>query len=152
MTYLEQIGALFNTRDVTITRARIESYMCKVNEEGKWVVTIGTTPAATFTLVCMPGCCGIAISTACTVATPFRGKGLGTLLNRMRMQMAYELGYSVMLCTDVMNNTPQQLILRKNKWMRLLQFDNRRTYNSISLDWVPLSDTEQKLGFDVYAR
>jgi GNAT superfamily N-acetyltransferase len=148
MSYMDQISTLFDGKPVTISRARIESYMSKTEEEGRWVVTIDRVPAAAFTLICMPGCCGIVISTHCLVAPEFRRRGLGRLLNEMRVQMAYYFGYTLMLCTDVATNTPQQFILRRNDWNSLYTFINARTSNVIGLDAKLVQDTGIDLGFN----
>ncbi len=150
-TYLTQISKLCDDVPVVITRARIESYMSKVDEEGIWFVS---TPSqlpqiAGFTLICMPGCCGVVISTNCWVQMGYQRRGLGTLLNQMRIQMAWELGYSVMMCTDSASNAPQQRILVKNGWNRVRSFENQRTGNYVHVEDIIVRDTGIPLGFSI---
>lgn len=147
MSYRDQISAMFNDAKVTLKKRPAESYMSKTDQEGEYLVKIANWTAAGFTLVCMPGCCGVVISTNCYVNPNWREHGLGTLLNNMRKQMAYEMGYTLLLCTDVTKNIPQQKILNTNGWTKLLEFNNRRTGNTVSLDMIILRDTGIALGF-----
>lgn len=146
MPYLDKISKLCDDKPITITRTRVESYMSKTHEEGLWILSTPGDVIAMFSLVCMPGCCGVVISTNCQVSLQYRRRGLGTLLNEMRRQMAYELGYSCMLCTDVIDNIPQQRILRA--WNCIANFTNRRTGNHILLHEIQLMHIDN-LGFNL---
>lgn len=42
---------------------RPTSYMDKAEQEGAWFVLRGANMVTYFTLICMPGCCGVCIST-----------------------------------------------------------------------------------------
>lgn len=148
MAYKDQISALFNNAPVTIQKLSLESFMSKTSEEGMYYVYVNKEIVAGFKLVCMPGCCGIVVSTGAFVFNNYRRKGLGTLLNRMRQQMAWDLGYTVMACTDLNNNTPQQRILFHMNWDKIWQFVNRRTGNRINVHMIDLEDTGVALGFD----
>lgn len=96
------------------------------------------TCIAHFYLVEMPGCCGMVISTNAAVYKGYRKKGIGTVLNRFRMDIAKALGYSCMLCTDVLSNEPQQKILKTNGWKLIHNFTNRKTKNKIGIHIVDL--------------
>jgi hypothetical protein len=96
------------------------------------------TCIAHFDLAPMPGCCGMVVSTAAMVYKKWRKKGLGTLLNKIRIDIAKFLGYGVMLCTDVLDNEPQQRILEKNGWFKVFEFDNPRTGNAIGVHVINL--------------
>jgi hypothetical protein len=158
MTYFEQIQALVGG-PIHIHKLNIESYMSKTPEEGKWVI-VNVAPGLTsterlvaqWTLVAMPGCCGIVISTACKTYERYQHRGLGTLLNQMRIQMAYELGYSLILSTDVTTNVPQERILQKMQWRKLTVFKNRRTDNAVSLNDHYTMNTGVDLGFNMKGR
>jgi hypothetical protein len=88
---------------------------------------------ARFQLSMMPGCCGICVSTDSFVFPDYRGKGIGTILNQLRQDIARTEGYSVMLCTDVVTNEAQRKLLRKERWLDLFTFRNRRTDNEVAL-------------------
>jgi hypothetical protein len=150
MTYLDLISARCDGEPITITRCNVESYMSKRYEEGRWVVTAGHLPIANFSLVGMPGCCGMVVSTGSMIIPNYRGRGLGHILSQMRVQMAWNFRYTVMFCTDVLSNTPQQKILRAGGWNRIWTFRNRRTTNDVSLDVITLKDTGVELGFKAY--
>lgn len=96
------------------------------------------TNIAEFYLAEMPGCCGIVISTAAFVVPGRRNVGLGQYLNNLRKKLAKELNYAVMICTDVDKNLPQQSILNKNGWEKILSFTNRKTLNEVSMHMVML--------------
>lgn len=154
MSYKDKIEELVG-EPIKVTRIRIESYMSKTYEEGMWTIhTAAERPklVALFKLVCLPGCCGVVVSTGAFVDTSFRGRGLGTLLNQMRQQMTYDLGYTVLLCTDVESNEPQQRILQSQGWMPREAFVNRRTGNRVLMHTIHLSDTGTELGFSLNYR
>lgn len=93
-----------------------------------------------FGLVPMINCCGIVVSTHVQVASRFRNKGLGTLLNKFRIDLAKELGYGCVICTDVLHNLPQQKVLEKNGWKLIHQFENPRTYNQVAIHAINLRE------------
>lgn len=98
------------------------------------------TVVSSFWLSMMPGCCGLAVSFHACVYEPFRNKGVGTILNRLRMVIAKDLGYSALICTDVAANKHQRNILRKNNWKDIYQFINRRTGNKVFLSAICLKE------------
>lgn len=88
---------------------------------------------ASFRLVQLVGCCGICISTGAFVANIYRNKGVGKLLNKLRIKMAEHLGYSILMCTDVDGNKPQRNVLINNEWKDIYQFKNGRTGNTVNI-------------------
>lgn len=110
--------------------------------EGDYSITIknGMVDVACFSLCELPGCCGICVSYHAEVFPNFSKKGLGKLTNLLRQQIAYYGGYSVLLCTDVVSNTPQQKILTNNGWTKNLEFTNRRTNNNVALHTIKLDE------------
>jgi hypothetical protein len=144
-TYKDHISALFNNAPVKLVKRPVESYMSKTMDEGTYLLWIGQECAAGFSLVAMPGCCGIVISTGAYVYSQYRQRGLGTLLNNLRKQMAWDMGYSLLLCTDVITNIPQQKIL--SDWTPLGNFTNRRTGNVIAMHEWRLENTGVACGF-----
>lgn len=115
------------------------SYMEKLYT-GAYKLVLGDfeQEVARFNLVPMPGCCGICISTGSKVDDEFKGKGIGTLLNSLRIDIAREMGYGLLMCTDVETNTPQRRILGKNGWRDIHKFVNPRTKNSVYVTVVNL--------------
>jgi GNAT superfamily N-acetyltransferase len=86
----------------------------------------------------MPGCCGICIATGAYVMPDFRGKGIGGVLNKLRIKIATELKYGLLLCTDRVENEPQQKILTKNGWSEIKRFLNPKTHNEIGVHCIKL--------------
>lgn len=95
-------------------------------------------PLAGGSLVELPGCCGVVVSTGAWVHREYNNRGIGTAMNEMRQERARELGYTVMICTDVVTNVPQQRILDRNGWQKLFQFNNRRTRHDVAMHMVEL--------------
>ncbi len=89
-------------------------------------------------MITMPGCCGILISMNAIVMPKFRNKKIGKLLNQFRIDYAKEMGYGVLLCTDVSSNSIQQKILTNNGWEELLEFQNPRTKNKVKIHAIKL--------------
>ncbi len=98
------------------------------NEKGKPSKLI-----AWFQLSPMPGCCGYVISHYSVVNLEYRGKGLGTLLNKFRIELCKQLGYTAILCTDLKTNEAQRKILHKNGWKDIHEILNKRTGNRVCL-------------------
>lgn len=119
--------------------------------EGKFTLKYKTTKKeeiiAQFSLVNMAGCCGIVISTGSFVTVPYRNKGIGTILNAMRQQIAFQWHYGLIVCTDKENNKGQQKVLDKNSWIKNLSFKNPRTNNHILVHSKKLVATKTSLGF-----
>ena len=86
-----------------------------------------------FKLIQMPGCCGICISTGTYVNPEFRGKGVNIILNNFRIAIAKDLGYGLLMCTDLKSNTPQMKTLDKNGWKHIHEFKNPRTGNILNV-------------------
>jgi hypothetical protein len=131
----ETIMCETNRRQRGESKEGMVSYSIYVEKENGDLLTMST-----FGLIEMPGCCGIAISTGAWIEHDYRKRGLGTLLNHVRLDIATDMGYSLLLCTDLFTNEPQRKILTKNGWLSLCRFRNKRTGNTISVDCVPLRE------------
>ena len=103
-----------------------------------YVLMLGEKTIASFELHPMIGCCAICVSTAAKVAKKYQGKGLGTILNKLRIHLAREQRYGTLLCTNVATNIPQRKILKKNGWKDIFTFLNPRTGNKIFISVVKL--------------
>lgn len=105
---------------------------------GEYKLTIAGEVLASFKLYPMIGCCGICVSTQAFVNPSFRGRGLGTLMNSIRIDIARYNGYSLLLCTDIEKNEPQRKILKSNGWKDIHKFINKRTQNTIFISVINL--------------
>jgi|SRR5579871_1207961 len=113
--------------------------------EGLWTLRCYAhthEPIAQFTIQQMLGCCGVCISTAARVYAPYTKRGLGTLLNEMRLGMAKRLGYGVMMCTDVSTSLGTKKILAANGWTTVWQFRNPRTGRTVIMSIRDLADID----------
>lgn len=90
---------------------------------------------AEFKLTPLKGCRGVAISHGVAISEKYRGKGLGQFLNFWRRVQAMLNHYTVVVCTTVHDNAPQNHILNKNGWRQLGNFYNSRTENEV-LVWA----------------
>lgn len=100
--------------------------------------TVNDQTIAQFTLVQMIGCCGICVSTNSYVSSKYRQKGINTELNKLRIELAKDQDYSLLLCTDVATNVPQKKTLLKNGWIDIHRFRNSRTGNLVDISVIPL--------------
>ena len=136
--YQNQIASIVGDFDIQIKEFEVSfsdkfeagTYTVKLKESGDEI--------ATFSLVPMINCCGIIVSTKAGVHANYRNKGLGTILNSLRIDIARELGYGILLCTDVMTNEPQQKILKSNGWKAICDFINPRTKNRVGIHIINL--------------
>lgn len=93
---------------------------------------------ACWTLVQLTGCCGVCVSTAAWVDPSYRKKGLGGILNSLRIDLAKTFNYSLLFCTDITSNKPQSKILKANDWTELYKFVNKNTGNTVALHVINL--------------
>lgn len=94
---------------------------------------------SSFRFAHFPGCCGIVISTAAVVSEKYRHRGIGTILNRMRISIARRMGFGMIICTDLERNAPQRKVLKKNGWRDLWMFKNPRTGNALAVSAYDLT-------------
>lgn len=138
MTFLEQIEQI------------VGNPVELVRDEGNYAVVLRDVrpshSVAWFQLDQLQGCCGVLVSYHAAIGLRYRGKGLGYLLNKMRQQIAWNRGYTVLICTDVLHNEPQQKILERNGWTKLTAFENRRTGNDVGLHIKHLEDSGIQIG------
>lgn len=94
---------------------------------------------ASWKLYEMPHCCAFLISCNAFVLPSMRNLGIGTLCNTFREEIAKTLGYTAMLCTDMVKNDVQRKILAKNGWTDLHKLLNKRTGNEVFLSLKTIS-------------
>ena len=86
---------------------------------------------SSFKLNVMPGCGAIMVSSKERVTIPWRGKGIGKLLQEARMATAKAMGCSVMQCTTVANNERQNALLTHLGWKQIDTFLNPATNHTV---------------------
>lgn len=136
-----EISAILKTEQWELLDIQKKCNYSEKLDVGKYCLRLsGAKPTivATFELHPMVNCCGICVSTSASVQPDYRKRGLGTLLNRLRMDIARHNGYSLLLCTDVMDNTPQRRVLERNGWKDIYRFVNRRTGNPLYISVINL--------------
>lgn len=94
---------------------------------------------AYFRLNQLHGCCGVLVSNGASVVESFQNKGVGTVLAKLRIDLAKHFGYTTLLCTDIMTNEPQRKILAKLGWKDVHDFKNSRTNNQVAISILDLS-------------
>lgn len=148
--YLEKIADILECEAKHVKVDVFRDQMCRSSR--LFLVKLKNKEVARFNLAQLHGCCGVSLSYHAHVSFGFRGRGLGTLLNKMREQIAVNLGYSFILCTDVANNKPQSKILKNNGWKTLAKFKNRRTGHLVNISAKKLGNRMNDLGFDTQPR
>lgn len=93
----------------------------------------GADHLASFQLNLMPACPNICISHGAYVNSEFRGRGLGSLLHDLRLQIARYWGCQYVMATDDFANTAQSRILKNARWRKLLTFKNYLTDHDVNL-------------------
>lgn len=107
------------------------------------LLTLSGKVISEFTMRQMPGCCGIVVSTGSTVDPKYRGKGIGTILNELRKDIARANGFGCLMCTTILSNTPQQKILERNEWELVNTFNNPRTGNDLGVHIYNLNEQDR---------
>lgn len=110
------------------------------NEPGgiKIYLLLDKSVISSFTLQQLPGCCGVCVSHDNRISLKYRGKGLNNILNQFRIDIARDLGYTILMCTDVHDNIAQKKTLVKNGWQDIFRFRNKRTNNLVDISIVQL--------------
>lgn len=119
------------------------SIVCKIEDACVWNIKVRDKTGVYIAfgqLRQLPGCCGVCVSTQADVSIKYRSLGIGALLNSYRQELAWQLGYTTLLCTDVDKNVAEQRVLEKTGWKRLFGFKNRRTNNDVSMHVVNLRE------------
>ena len=86
----------------------------------------------------MVGCNGIVVSRKVSIGEKYRGKGYGTMFCELRESIGRKMDYSVIMCTVVYGNEPQEKIMRKRGWFISNIFLNRKTGNRVAIYYKSL--------------
>jgi len=107
--------------------------ICHKREDPDYITTDNTSVSG-FRLIELPGCCGVVVSTGAYVDPRFRNKGIGTILNKLRVEIARARGYTVMICTiNDRDDGRMERLLRRNWWEEVFSFINKRTDNTVTM-------------------
>ncbi len=147
--YAKKLGELLGLEDVYFDLfyndklSKLHDYSLEyIKDENKpntiYARTKEGATISSFSLSQLHGCCGVCISYHSFVCHDYRNKGVASLLNQMRQEIGKYLGYSLLICTDVVNNLPQSKILEKNEWKHVHRFQNKRTNNLLNLSVINL--------------
>ena len=93
-----------------------------------------------FSLNQLDGCCGICVLFNMMINPEYRSQKLGQYLMNVQKSIAVEKDFSIMICTDVINNEPQKAILKKHGYIPQFKFINRKTKNCVELQKVDLTE------------
>lgn len=115
-----------------ITEAQFCAYAPAQNYSGKRAF-------AFFRLNQLHGCCGVLVSNGACVNETHQNKGVGTILAKLRIDLAKHFGYATLLCTDIVNNVPQRRILDKLGWKHVHEFQNPRSGNQVAVSILDLT-------------
>lgn len=106
---------------------------------GKYSIVLkGKALIGTFELYQLPHCCAVLVSCKAFVNDDFRNKRIGTILNSLRQDIGRQLGYSLLMCTDIDSNECQRKLLATNGWKDIHSIKNKRTNNTVYLSVINL--------------
>lgn len=89
---------------------------------------------AGFTLVEQKNCCGILVSTSTYVNKNLQGQGYAQEMMKLKIALAKEFGYSLLLATvDIKNSLAEVHILEKFGWTKDKEFVNSRTKHTLGI-------------------
>lgn len=89
---------------------------------------------ASFILEHLPSCGGILLSTNSWVNQSFRGKGVGSLMQEMKLWIASRLEASMLLATAIIGNEAEEALLGKHGWKQVgPSFRNVHTENDVQM-------------------
>lgn len=89
---------------------------------------------AGFTLIEQKNCCGILVSTNTYVNKNLEGQGYAQEMMKLKIALAKEFGYSLLLATVDVGNSPAEVhILEKTGWTKKDEFVNKRTKHTVGI-------------------
>ena len=151
MTYIEEIAKCLGLPE---TQVKLE---CRIHQyEYTYLLRVPYPPdprlqkcIANWYSQQLPGCCGVLVSYHVGIVESYKGKGLGKILLRLRQKLAYDLGYTVLLCTNRTDNPVQAHLLTRAGFEQAALFQNRRTNNHVSIQYKLLARDYQELGCEI---
>lgn len=104
-------------------------FWCMLKEDkGNKSASIGR-----FTLVPMPACCGLVISTDLYLNTKYRGTEIGKEFLTLKEWTAKMLGYPAIIATTQIDNVAEQKSMTKRGYKEIAQWKNTKTNNQLNL-------------------
>tara|TARA_R110000772_G_scaffold54130_1_gene123544 strand:- start:61418 stop:61990 length:573 start_codon:yes stop_codon:yes gene_type:complete len=91
-----------------------------------------------FKLYQLPHCCAYMVSCNSRVWDRYQNNKIGTILNKLRIDLGKLFNYSAILCTDVSSNQYQKKILKNNNWKDIHTVKNKRSGNKIHLTVIDI--------------
>src|ERR1700678_786125 len=98
--------------DTYSTRVRVTNILTQA-ERSAYVLD---TPAFSFSMSGFHGCCGMCIAYHMAVCNAYSKKGIGTILEKCRIDIATMSGYSKIMATTIDSMKPEHQILEKLRW------------------------------------
>lgn len=92
-------------------------------------------PYGYFEFNTFPGCAQLIVSNHAWVQPSKRNQGYGQEQQRVKLDMAAELGYNCIICTVDAKNTVEKHILKKNGWKHVHTFHNTESLKFIEI-WI----------------
>ena len=78
-----------------------------------------------------PSCCAFCVSTQAFVNEKLRSKGINTLSNTFRQELAKDAGYTALICTDIATNYGERITLQRCGFQDIFSVVNKRTKNEV---------------------
>ncbi len=123
-------------RIVALTEER--GFYVAETEPGSFEVNSTSGPVAVFSLLPLPGCCGVVVSHHTETVARLRNKGLGDAFLRVRIRAARALNYGAMLATVLKTNRAEQALLGRNGWVLTGELRNPKTGNLVEVHFLNL--------------
>ncbi len=95
-----------------------------------------------FSLDQLQGCCGAAVFFHSFIMPEHTNKGIGQSFVKLAKCICKDKDFSVMMCTDRIDNSPQVNIMNKLEFISHLIFKNRKTNNFVELRSTDLRDVK----------
>jgi hypothetical protein len=103
-----------------------------------WLDNSVSSTVAEWHMVQLPGCCGVMVCYNSYVSMSWQGRGIGGIVARLKKKLAYDMGYTLLLATDILENEPNMKIFEKASLKMVASFENRRTDNQVGVFAVEL--------------
>ena len=139
LKYKEKLSLILKSDNynLVLTKNTENEYSAK-RDCMEFILNFDKQQIASFSLIPMINCCGILVSTSAYTICEFRNKGIGTILNSLRIDIAKHQRYGLILSTTVEDNVYQNIILKRNKWESICSFINPQTGNTVNINIIKL--------------
>ena len=104
-----------------------------LSEEAKFIIHFNDEYLGEFRLSPVQGCCGMVVVSGMWLDKKYRGGIYSDEIRSLKEKLCKALGYSVMLATTQMKNTPAVRNMEKSGYKFVHSFVNKRTKNLLSV-------------------